>query len=288
MQEIIEWLIGIEDLAGEIYTDLATIFSTDESLHNFVSRLANDETMHFHFMSSALACLHDSPGLAAEILLDQQTIANVETPLKRIQTAINTGKIDRQLILESIYESEHSEWNEIFLYVINALKANCPRFNLIGPSIQNHLRTIADFLENRPEAKEFLAKLEDLSPVWEEKVLVMDDYPPILELVSSLLSKDGAVDTAKHGKEALEKTLRQYYSVIISDIDMPIMDGLEFYEKLKNDHGDVGRRFIFISGSLNQETLAYLKKEKLNYMAKPFQLKDLRQAVHRIIDRNTL
>jgi len=288
MKRIIEWLIGIEDLAGEIYTDLAAVFSANKDLRDFVDRLANDEAMHYHFMNSALACLRDQPDLASEILLDQQTIANVETPLKKIEKIINTGKIDQQLILESIYESEHSEWNDIFLYVINTLKDNCPRFNVIGPSIQNHLRTIAAFLENRPEAKEFMARFENLSPVWEEKVLVVDDYPPILELVSSLLSKDGAVDTATNGKEALDKALRQYYAVIISDIDMPIMGGLAFYENLKSDHGDVGTRFIFISGALNQETLAYLQKENLNYMAKPFHLKDLRQAVHRLIDQNTL
>lgn len=288
MKRIIEWLIGIEDLAGKIYADLAAVFSADESLRDFVDRLASDEAMHYHFMSSALACLRDNPDLSSEILLDEQTIANVETPLKRIETAINTDKIDQQVILESIYESEHSEWNDIFLYVINSLKDNCPRFNVIVPSMQNHLRTIADFLENRPEAKAFLAKFENLSPVWEEKVLVVDDYPPILELVSSLLSKDGTVDTARNGKEALEKALQQYYAVIISDIDMPIMGGLEFYDRLKQDHGDVGSRFIFISGSLNQETLAYLKRDNLKYMDKPFHLKDLRQAVHRIIDRNTL
>jgi len=288
MKRIIEWLIGIEALAGEIYADLAAVFSEDESLRVFVDRLARDESRHYQYMKDALACLQDNPDLASEILLDQQTIANVETPLKRIETAINTGKIDQQLIMASIYASEHSEWNDIFLYVINALKDNCPRFNVIGPSIQNHLRTITDFLENRPEAKTFLAKIENLLPVWEEKVLVVDDYPPILELVSSLLSKDGAVDTARNGKDALEKTTRQYYAVIISDIDMPIMSGLEFYKKLKQDHGDVGRRFIFISGSLNQETRAYLKSENLNYMAKPFQLRDLRQAVHGIIDQNTL
>jgi len=288
MKRIIEWLIDIEDLAGKIYADLAAIFSADKDLRDFVKRLASDETVHYHFMSSALSCLRDNPDLVSEILLDQQTIASVETPLIRIETAINTGKIDQQLILESIYESEHSEWKDIFLYVINSLKDNCPRFNVIGPSIQNHLRRIADFLENRPEAKEFLSKFENLSPVWEEKVLVVDDYPPILELVSSLLSKDGAVDTARNGKEALEKTLRHYYAVIISDIDMPIMNGLAFYERLKQDHGDVGSRFIFISGSLNQETLAFLKRDNLTYMAKPFHLKDLRQAVHRVIDRNTL
>jgi len=288
MKRIIEWLIDIEDLARRNYAGLAAAFITDDDFHEFVNRLAKDETMHFQFMNDALVCLQNSPDLAAEIRLDKYTMANVATPLRRIEDAINNGKMNQQLIMEAIYESELSEWNDIFLYVINALKDNCLQFKVMGPSIQNHLRTIADFLENRPEAKAFLAKFENLSPVWEEKVLVVDDYPPILELVCSLLSKDGAVDTASNGKEALEKAARQYYAVIISDIDMPIMSGLEFYKKLKQDHGDVGRRFIFISGSLNQETRAYLKSENLNYMAKPFHLRDLRQAVHGIIDQNTL
>jgi len=288
MKQIIDWLIGIEDLARRNYISLAATFKNDEDFQEFVNRLAKDETMHFQFMKAALICLQDNPDLAAEILLDKHTMAKVATPLRRIDEAINNGKMNQQLIMEAIYESELSEWNDIFLYVINAMKENCPEFKVMGPSIQNHLRTIAGFLENRPGAKAFLAKFDNLSPVWEEKVLVVDDYAPILELVSSLLSKDGSVDTATNGKEALEKATRNYYSVIISDIDMPIMSGLEFYKKLQHDHGDVGSRFIFMSGSLNEETVSYLKHETLYYLAKPFPLKDLRQAVHRIIDQNTL
>jgi CheY-like chemotaxis protein len=278
----------IEDRAARIYAELAAEFDRDDSFYEFFKNLSNDEVMHYHFMNSALACLQAQPEVVAEIVLDQRTKENVETPLKRIEAAVQSGKINKALIIESVIESEQSEWNDIFLYVINSLKDFYPRFNVIGPSIQNHLRKIEAFIETRPDTAMYLPAFRKLAPVWKEKVLVVDDYAPVVEVLSSFLGKDGGVETAANGQEALEKAYQNYYSVIISDIDMPIMDGIEFYKKLKKDHPDVGSRFIFMSGSLARDTAEYLKKENLQYMPKPVHLLDMRQVVHAVIDKNTL
>ncbi len=124
MKEIVAWLIHIEDWASRIYEEAASVFSENADVHRLLDRLAVDEAMHFHFMNSALVCLNDHPNLCSTIRLDQRTIDHVEKPLKRIEASIRSGSLSTALVLESMIESEHSEWNDIFLYVINSIMKN--------------------------------------------------------------------------------------------------------------------------------------------------------------------
>src|SRR3989339_1681861 len=66
------------------------------------------------------------------------------------------------------------------------------------------------------------------------KILLADDDPAMLSLISSLLSEAGYnVITAENGIEALEKAKTEFPSLILLDIHMPKMDGLETCRQLK-------------------------------------------------------
>ena len=67
-----------------------------------------------------------------------------------------------------------------------------------------------------------------------KKVLVVDDSLTIRVYHTSLLKSFGfEVDTAENGMEALEKVMNKKYDLILSDINMPVMDGYEFVKKLR-------------------------------------------------------
>ena len=67
-----------------------------------------------------------------------------------------------------------------------------------------------------------------------KKVLVVDDSLTIRVYHTSLLKSFGfEVDTAENGMEALEKAMSKKYDLILSDINMPVMDGYEFVKKLR-------------------------------------------------------
>ncbi len=100
--------------------------------------------------------------------------------------------------------------------------------------------------------------------------------------------KEARVQTAKNGEEAYKKASHDYYAVIISDIDMPIMDGLVFYKKMKQNYPEINKRFIFISGAVDHETMQYMNNENLVFIATPFKINDIRQAVNTILDRLAL
>src|SRR5690625_4559061 len=70
----------------------------------------------------------------------------------------------------------------------------------------------------------------------EQTILVVDDEERIRRLIRMYLERDNfAVDEAEDGEEALELALENDYSVILLDIMMPKMDGIEVCEKLRKE-----------------------------------------------------
>ncbi|HRB92787.1 MAG TPA: response regulator, partial [Chitinophagales bacterium] len=60
------------------------------------------------------------------------------------------------------------------------------------------------------------------------KILVVDDEPDILEFLSYNLEKEGfSVETAENGKQALEKAKKSQPDIVLLDVMMPEMDGIE-------------------------------------------------------------
>ena len=69
-----------------------------------------------------------------------------------------------------------------------------------------------------------------------KKVLVVDDSPTIREIVKSSLVRGGyKVVTASNGIEALEKAERECPDIILLDVVMPLMDGLEACQRLRSN-----------------------------------------------------
>lgn len=103
--------------------------------------------------------------------------------------------------------------------------------------------------------------------------LVIDDDPGLTALYELLIKKryNGAsVCQAYNGKEALKKTMRSDYSVIISDVNMPKMNGIDFHNELKKKSSITAKKIAFISSAPD---IPYFNKEKIPYLLKPF-LKD--------------
>nr|MDJ0668165.1 response regulator [Desulfobacterales bacterium] len=131
-----------------------------------------------------------------------------------------------------------------------------------------------------------IAKIRALPPVWQEKILIVDDQPSIVELLRAILSREGRVHTAMNGAEGLKKISEHYFAVIISDIDMPIMNGWRFYRRLQKQFSGIGRRFIFITGNRASSEVLRIKQHELNLLYKPFSLADLRRVVYGLMECN--
>lgn len=118
------------------------------------------------------------------------------------------------------------------------------------------------------------------------KILVVDDEPSFLKLVSHLLIAEGhEVDTAVNGIDALDKIRGKEYHLLLTGIRMPGMTGFEFYERVRKIAPSLANKTIVISGSIDSaDTKEFLTKYKLPYFAKPFIPKQLVSVVNVVLD----
>lgn len=105
----------------------------------------------------------------------------------------------------------------------------------------------------------------------------------ITGLIESLLYRSGGIDIAHNGHEALELMKEKYYKLIISDIDMPVMDGLSFYKKAAEKYPSSKNRFLFMTGDLSSERQTFFNEKQVKYLAKPIAISALRKEAAKII-----
>src|SRR5207244_9999111 len=111
------------------------------------------------------------------------------------------------------------------------------------------------------------------------RALVVDDEPEVTAMLSEMLERTGwQVDAADSGQAALERVLAGDYDVVLSDIRMPNLGGLELYHRLKELKPDLARRFIVVTGdTLSGAVRAFLDDTGLPCLEKPFNPDEVRE-----------
>jgi signal transduction histidine kinase/CheY-like chemotaxis protein len=119
------------------------------------------------------------------------------------------------------------------------------------------------------------------------KILIVDDEEIVLSFARDALEDIGyEVRLAGDGMEAQEKIKREFYDFILTDIRMPGCDGLELARIAREINPSIG--IIFMTGYANLNTAKNAIKEgAYDYIMKPFELNELRQAVRAAINKKT-
>lgn len=118
------------------------------------------------------------------------------------------------------------------------------------------------------------------------KVLIVDDEENIREIIKMTLRKTAdELFTAGSAEEGLEILKEHLIDVVISDIKMPGMDGLEFLEKVKEEQPAV--QFLMITAHGNMDTVVEaLRLGASDFLSKPFENKILREQVTKLLELN--
>lgn len=119
------------------------------------------------------------------------------------------------------------------------------------------------------------------------KVMVVDDEQwgrrSIRKLIDELSVHAEVVAEAKHGEEALQLIQINKPHIVVTDMNMPVMDGKQFLENLFHLHREI--KVIVISGYSEFENLkAALTYQVCDYVLKPVSITDLNNAISRAID----
>lgn len=119
-------------------------------------------------------------------------------------------------------------------------------------------------------------------------ILIIDDEKSIRKTLTEILTYEGyKIDEAGDGEEGLKKFKEKNYDLVLCDIKMPKLDGIEFLEKAKQINADVP--IIIISGHGNIETaVEAVKKGAYDYISKPPDLNRMLITLRNAMDKTTL
>jgi DNA-binding NtrC family response regulator len=118
----------------------------------------------------------------------------------------------------------------------------------------------------------------------QDKILLVDDEPEILNLFSRVLAKKGyAVATASNGVEALHELEREQYPIVITDLKMPKMDGMELLKRVKREHPDT-EVLIFTGFGSIESAVEAMKKGAFNYFTKPYNVDEVLIELKKILE----
>ncbi len=126
---------------------------------------------------------------------------------------------------------------------------------------------------------------EEPAIVASARILVIDDEPHICRALDRLLSREGhRVDTAGSARTALQKLSRADYDLILLDLRMPEMTGIEFFERLKKVAPALRQRTICVTGDvISARNRAFLSESGIPCVAKPFGIDELMSQVKQIL-----
>jgi CheY-like chemotaxis protein/rubrerythrin len=277
MQNIIKRLRHIEYMAGDVYGKAAEYFKDDGLFSEFLAKTAEDETWHYHALTSAAEHLKGTDVKKPAISFDEQVREKLEAIFRGLESKITNQTLTKDEMVDAIAGAELSEWNPIALYVVNTLKTIDRTFNTVAISLQQHKRSIEYFFEQFPELQDKIKTLKQLPSVWNEKILIVEDNQAIAELLKEILNSEGNIDIAENGQRGLENVKMTYYKLIISDIDMPLMDGTEFFNEVLKIHPCIGSRFLFFTGNPDQENLSFFSQNNVKYLIKPAKLDQIKK-----------
>ncbi|NME70583.1 hybrid sensor histidine kinase/response regulator transcription factor [Flammeovirga aprica] len=118
----------------------------------------------------------------------------------------------------------------------------------------------------------------------QNSLLLVDDNKDILLYLESIFEKDYHITKAENGKEALQLLEKQSVDLIISDVMMPVMDGMEFCQTVKNHPDYQNIPIILLTANATTENeLNSLKIGANDYLRKPFNSKVIKEKVNNLL-----
>ncbi len=114
-------------------------------------------------------------------------------------------------------------------------------------------------------------------------ILVVDDEQCIRDFLCLALCNQANVTEASDGREALDKVQQNHFDLIISDIQMPHLNGLDLYQKLQAIDPEITNKFIFCTGYVTDSVHSFVSDNQLRLCKKPIELSTLNSIVSEVL-----
>ena len=117
------------------------------------------------------------------------------------------------------------------------------------------------------------------------RILVVDDFATMRRFIRSILEQLGysAVDDADDGDTALEKLREERYDLVITDWNMPRMNGLDLVKAMRADEELKGVAVLMVTAEASKENIIEAVKSGVdNYVVKPFSAEALKEKIEKV------
>ena len=120
----------------------------------------------------------------------------------------------------------------------------------------------------------------------EKRILLVEDEPAICDLCQRVLTGEGfEVDIAVNGKVAQDMIEEKQYALFLFDIKLPVMNGRELYQWLKEKHPKQISKVIFTSGSvLGEDTQLFIEQTARPFLPKPFTPDEIKAIIRETLE----
>jgi len=121
------------------------------------------------------------------------------------------------------------------------------------------------------------------------RILIIDDEENILTVLRKALQREGyETDTVLDALNGLSILSSSEYDLVLCDIEMPKMNGIEFFRKIEGRFPRMADRILFMTGEvLSPSIQEFLQEQHVSIIAKPFDLSALYQGVHDALERSS-
>ena len=287
MKEILDWLLYLEQLAGNVYRSAAKKFNKDKEFSEFLSGLANDEDTHFRLLKEAeqkLLSKRISP--PPDVIVDQDIKDRVVTPLENLYERISTApRISKQAVMKVIVAVEFAELNNIFQYVVNSFQKDEDEIKKTVLIMDEHIERIKKFLKQYSNVLDLSEAVQRMPTIGKEKLLIVENKQPLQLFLAQALSTFGETQTAVDGQDALKKVRNNYFNLVISDIDMPVMGGPDFFKRAVEIIPGIAKSFLFCARDMTPNAEVLCNTYNIKFLKIPFALNQLHKTVKTIIDK---
>ncbi len=120
------------------------------------------------------------------------------------------------------------------------------------------------------------------------RILVVDDFSTMRRIVKNVLKQIGYsnIDEAEDGADALNKLRSRRYDFVVSDWNMPNLDGLEMLKQIRSDEQLKGLPVLMVTAEAEKEkVVTAIRAGVNNYIVKPFTAETLKQKMEQIYER---
>jgi CheY-like chemotaxis protein len=116
------------------------------------------------------------------------------------------------------------------------------------------------------------------------RVLIIDDEEMMCSMLEATLAEAFEVTACLDAHHALEKLYQEDFDVVLCDLMMPVVSGMELYRQLSQNRPSVARRFIFMTGgTFTENARQFLAEPARRFVTKPFRIDELTRELNAVV-----